>query len=47
MIFTESLGPRASTKAESHASFTESRIVVRLTNLFAMLNTKKMSKTFI
>ena len=40
LIFTESLVPRASTKVESHASFTESRI-----KFFAMLNTMKLGKT--
>ena len=33
LIFTESLGPRASTKVESHVSFTESKIVSQLRNV--------------
>ena len=44
LVFTASLGPRASTKVESHASFTESQKVSQLIIflclfVFAMLNT--------
>ena len=49
LVSTVSLGPRASTKVESHASFTESQKVSQLTFLvfvyffFAMLNAKNLS----
>ena len=50
LVFTASLGPRASTKDESHASLTESQKVSQLTvflfvYFLAMLNTKKLPKT--
>ena len=45
--FTASLGPRASTKVESHASFTEYQNVSQLTIFYLILNTKKLGKTII
>ena len=43
LVFTASLGPRASTKVESHANFTESQKVSHLRIfLFTMLNTQEV-----
>ena len=47
LIFTETLGPWASTKVESHASFNGSHKTSQLTKLFAMFNTKRLGKTII
>ena len=47
LIFIESLGARASTKVESHASFTEFQKISKMTNFFTMLNTKKLVKIII
>ena len=45
LISITSLGPRASTKVESHVNFNESQKVSQPIFLFAMLNTKKLAKT--
>ena len=39
LVFTESLGPKAFTKVESHASFPESGKIFQLAIYFDMLNT--------
>ena len=44
LISIASLGPRASTKVESHVNFTESQKVSD-PNFFAILNTEKLAKT--
>ena len=44
LISIGSLGPRASTKVESHVNFTESQKVSE-PNFFAILNTEKLAKT--
>ena len=44
LISIGSLGPRASTKVESHVNFTESQKVSQ-PNCFAILNTDKLAKT--
>ena len=44
LISIGSLGPRASTKVESHVNFTESQKVSQ-PNFFAILNTEKLAKT--
>ena len=44
LISTASLGPRASTKVESHVNFTESlKVFQPIYIFFAMLNTKKLA----
>ena len=46
LISIASLGPKASTKVESHVHFTESQKVSKpIFFFFAMLNTKKLAKT--
>ena len=45
LISIASLGPRASTKVESHANFTESQKVSQPIFFFAILNTEKLAKT--
>ena len=42
LISIASLGPRASTKVESHVNFTESQKVSRPIFFFAILNTEKL-----
>ena len=42
LISIGSLGPRASTKVESHVNFTESQKVSQ-PNIFAILNTEKLA----
>ena len=44
LISIGSLGPRASTKVESHVNFTESQKVSQPI-FFAILNTEKLAKT--
>ena len=44
LISIGSLGPRASTKVESHVNFTESQKVSQ-PNFFAILSTEKLAKT--
>ena len=44
LISIGSLGPRASTKVESHVNFTESQKVSQ-PNCFAILNTEKLANT--
>ena len=44
LISFVSLGPKASTKVESHVNFTESQKVSQ-PNFFAILNTEKLAKT--
>ena len=44
LISIGSLGPRASTKVESHVNFTESQKVSQ-PSFFAILNTEKLTKT--
>ena len=44
LISIASLGPRASTKVESHVNFTESQKVSQ-PNFFAIFNTEKLAKT--
>ena len=44
LISIASLGPKASTKVESHVNFTESQKVSQ-PNFFAILNTEKLAKT--
>ena len=43
LVFTESLGPKACTKVEFHASFPESGKISPTGNFFAMLNTLKFA----
>ena len=45
LISIGSLGPRASTKVESHVNFTESQKVSQPNFFFAILNTEKLAKT--
>ena len=45
LISIASLGPRASTKDESHVNFTESQKVSQPIFFFAILNTEKLAKT--
>ena len=45
LISIASLGPRASTKVESHVNFTESQRVSQPNFFFEILNTKKLAKT--
>ena len=45
LISIASLGPRASTKVESHVNFTESQKVSQPIFFFAILNTEKLAKT--
>ena len=44
-ISIASLGPRASTKVESHVNFTESQKVSQPNFFFAILNTEKLAET--
>ena len=44
LLSIASLGPRASTKVESHVNFTESQKVSK-PFFFAILNTEKLAKT--